>query len=121
QAFARFQAGNSMHARRFAFDPDAFAARVERMRKLFDCRFFEQRADYGSSSGKPLFIVGMPRSGTSLVEQIIASHPQAHGAGELEDISNMTRELPAIVGGGKRYTEALAALDKTQVEALAQR
>src|SRR5699024_3119952 len=57
----------------------------------------------------------------SLVEQIIASHPQAHGAGELEDIGHMARELPAMAGGNRRYPQAVARLDEAQVAALAER
>ena len=121
RAFEHYQAANSMHLRRKPFDAAAFDDRIDRMLKLFDPDFFAARSDCGLTCDKPLFILGMPRSGTSLVEQIIASHPQAHGAGELEDFGNMTRELRAIVGGGKRYPEAVAALDKTQIEVLAQR
>src|SRR5699024_8926222 len=80
-----------------------------------------QRADYGSSSGKPLFIVGMPRSGTSLVEQIIASHPQAHGAGELDDMGAMVRELSALTGSQKRFPDNVGGLTAAQSRTLAQR
>lgn len=121
RAFRRFEKGNRIHARRQRFDPDEFEHRVDRMVQLFDRSFFEQRADYGVASDRPLFIVGMPRSGTSLVEQIIASHPQAHGAGELETIGAMVRELPAMAASGKRYPETLTGLDQAQSEGLAQR
>lgn len=120
-AFNNYQAANAIHIRRKPFDAPAFDDRIERMLALFDSDFFAQRADYGLASDKPLFILGMPRSGTSLVEQIIASHPRAHGAGELEEIGNMTRELRAIVGAGKRYPEVVATLDKAQIAALARR
>ncbi|MEM7067215.1 MAG: sulfotransferase, partial [Cyanobacteria bacterium P01_B01_bin.77] len=47
---------------------------------------------------KPIFIVGMPRSGTTLVEQVLASHPAVHGAGELEVLGQISRELTARWG-----------------------
>lgn len=120
-AFARFEKGNRIHARREPFDAAEFDARIERMVCCFTTGFFADRAGLGDPSERPLFIVGMPRSGTSLVEQIIASHPRAYGADELADIGTMVRELPAISGSGKRYPEAVGLLEKGQVKALAER
>ena len=57
-----------------------------RLVSVFDTKFFNQRVDYGISENVPIFIVGMPRSGTSLVEQILSSHGQVHGAGERTDL-----------------------------------
>ena len=68
-----------------------------------------------------MFIVGMPRSGTSLVEQIIASHPRAFGAGELNDIGRMARELPVLVNTARPYPEALDRLTPDIVDTLAGR
>ncbi len=56
---------------------------------VFTPQFFEKCKDYGSSSERPVFIVGMPRSGTSLTEQILASHPDVFGAGELQIMGDM--------------------------------
>ncbi len=58
------------------------AAQFKLLRSIFTPDFFAVRAGYGDRSQKPVFIVGMPRSGTTLTEQIIASHPKAAGAGE---------------------------------------
>lgn len=121
QAFRHYDAGNRIHARAQPFDAAIFESRVERIIKQFNHQFYQQRQDHGVASEKPLFIVGMPRSGTSLVEQIIASHPQAHGAGELETMAALARELPAISGSKKRFPEAAGALDATQTQALAER
>lgn len=121
QAFAHFEAGNRIHARRHAFNAPVFDDRIERIMRHCDGTFFARHAGAGDASERPLFIVGMPRSGTSLVEQIIASHPQAHGAGELNDVRRMARELPAIVGGAHRYPECLDRLSAAQADALAAR
>lgn len=81
--------------RRLAGEGDAAALqqRVERTMQVFSRGYFAARAGQGSSDSRPLFIVGMPRSGTTLTEQIIAAHPQAFGCGELPDISLITRQL----------------------------
>ena len=61
----------------------------------------------------PVFIVGMPRSGTTLAEQILASHPQVFGAGELPDIDDISRQLERVVPGNLKYPDCmeLAAAD----------
>ena len=121
QAFDHFRAGNRLHAAAAPFDPATFSDRVDRIIATCTPTFFAERAHLGDPSERPVFIVGMPRSGTSLVEQIIASHPQAHGAGELDDIRRMVRELPARLGTRRRYPECLADIDAAGAGALAER
>lgn len=72
-----------------------------------------------SSSLKTVFIVGMPRSGTTLLEQILASHPRIHGAGELPYISEMSRRLRSLLGTAGDYPECLAAMDHGLLDNLA--
>jgi tetratricopeptide (TPR) repeat protein len=67
-------------------------------------------------SVRPVFIVGMPRSGTSLVEQIIATHPQVYGGGERHAISSIVRNLPEWLGVTTEYPECLAALSPVAIE-----
>jgi tetratricopeptide (TPR) repeat protein len=119
-AFAHFAAGNRLHARQNPFNAKVFDERIERILACCDRDFFAQRADLGLESEKPVFVVGMPRSGTSLVEQIIASHPRAHGAGELDDIGRMVREIAAL-SGGRRYPDGLRLLDGQTIADLAAR
>jgi tetratricopeptide (TPR) repeat protein len=90
-AFADFDAGNSLRksqleSRGKTFDANAFDARVDGIIATYGASLFTDRKSTGSSSDLPVFIVGMPRSGTTLVEQIVASHPQAVGKGELDVI-----------------------------------
>jgi predicted Zn-dependent protease len=66
----------------------------------------------------PVFIVGMVRSGTSLVEQILASHPAVHGAGELDDVAMLTHSIPALTGG-QPYPDCIPALTRAHVDQLA--
>ena len=82
QAFAHFSAarlpGNA------AREVVRFEKELRVMKQSFTRAFFEERKSFGSESARPVFVVGMPRSGTTLVEQIIASHPQGGAAGELQ-------------------------------------
>jgi hypothetical protein len=62
-------------------------AKFEKIRAVFTTDFFSKNADTGVHDQTPIFILGMPRSGTSLVEQILASHPDCFGAGEISDLA----------------------------------
>jgi len=88
---------------------------VETCRKVFTPAFFEERQDFALSSERPVFVVGMPRSGTTLVEQIIARHPDAIGAGELQVIPDQIHDMC----GGQRHGPALfeAALKLSKKDA----
>lgn len=77
-----------------AFDRERHARRVDELIATFSSGAFERLASSGLDSELPVFVLGMPRSGTTLVEQIIASHPQARGAGELDDIFHLSESLP---------------------------
>jgi len=66
---------------------------IDEMKKVFTADFLEQKSGHGDTSDLPIFVLGMPRSGTTLTEQIIASHPSVHGAGELKDIINLAENL----------------------------
>ena len=72
-------------------------------------------------SAKPVFIVGMPRSGTSLVEQILSSHDQVYGAGELREIGDYVRQLPELLNTAKTYPSCVPELNKAILDELAQR
>ena len=79
------------------------------MKKVFTPKFFDTCKELGNPSKKPVFIVGMPRSGTSLTEQIISSHPLAAGAGELDDIHFLANGI-ANIGDPKQYREGIDTL-----------
>ncbi len=77
------------------YDPAAHRRFVDRLIAKFTPEFFERVRGAGSDTERPVFIVGMPRSGTSLVEQILASHPRVFGAGELRLVRETFEALPA--------------------------
>jgi hypothetical protein len=85
-----------------SYSSDAFARQVDEAIAGFTPAFFDHVRGWGVPSELPVFIVGMPRSGTTLVEQIIASHPHAFGAGELVDIGKIA---PALAPDRMRYAQ----------------
>lgn len=120
RAFRHYQAANDIHETRRPFDPGVFTAITDRLIETFGQTFFEAKAGFGSESERPVFIVGMPRSGTTLIEQILASHGQVHGAGELSNFNRMAADLPALLGAGLSYPDCAAAIDRERARGLAQ-
>ncbi len=111
RAFEHYRAANTIKKRRLAFDGAAFARETERIMATFGQAFFQAGAGLGNPSERPVFVVGMPRSGTTLVEQILASHPGACGAGELPDMGWMIEDLPRRLGGAAPYPECAARIE----------
>ena len=89
----------------------------DRIAKVFDRKLLS-RAAGGARSSLPVFIVGMPRSGTTLVEQILGSHPSVHAAGELSDFNWLVDQTPSPGGGPFAYPEDAARLGAEQLRAL---
>jgi hypothetical protein len=79
----------------------------DRVRAGFECDLLAAKSDAGRRSPLPVFIVGIPRSGTTLVEQILASHPSVHGAGELDDLPQRAEQLRA---GAIAFPESVRSL-----------
>lgn len=86
QAFVHLQAGNQQIRTTLDYSAQRNTDFVDALIDVFDRKFFDQRADFGLNSDTPVFILGMPRSGTTLVEQILCSHARVHGAGELKRV-----------------------------------
>ena len=82
------------------FDPDGLTAHRMNCERLFTEDFFRRRSDWGCESRAPIFIVGMPRSGSTLIEQMLSSHSAIEGLGELADLDNTAgRHLARLEGG----------------------
>jgi len=83
--------------------------------------FFERVRGFGLETERPIFIVGLPRSGTTLTEQILASHSQVFGAGELRLAHEAFESLPAVMNSDAPAVECLGRLDRETARRLAER
>jgi tetratricopeptide (TPR) repeat protein len=119
EAFAQLRAGNDLKARDNPFRPEIYEDYIERVIATFDAEFFETHRGFGLDSELPVFIVGMPRSGSTLVEQIISSHPCAYGAGELNDMRILVKRLPEIMKSTRDEPECVAELSPVLARQLA--
>ncbi len=103
EAWDHYQQANRLqkqvHARMGRrYRPESHRRFVERIRQQLNSDFFKRIDGSGSESERPVFIIGLPRSGTTLTEQIMASHPMVHGAGELKLAHNLFASLPEECG-----------------------
>nr|WP_210325324.1 tetratricopeptide repeat-containing sulfotransferase family protein [Mesorhizobium silamurunense] len=101
RAFDYFAEGNAIRRKGIDYDPVRTRDEFEAMKAVFDKAFFEKHKPSDIADDAPIFVVGMPRSGTTLVEQIIASHPQVFGAGELSILKTAVgKQFPMSMQGG---------------------
>jgi len=124
-AFHHFQAGNGLGRELLQqagtpFDPEEHSRLVDRLQTVFTPAFFQRIAGLGSNSDVPVFVVGMPRSGSSLVEQILSSHPDVAGVGEVHCIPRLAASLPHQLRSAEPYPECVARLDQASVLRLAE-
>jgi tetratricopeptide (TPR) repeat protein len=106
-AFAHYARGNTLRRLDAPFDIEHFEQRTARIRAFFDAAFFADHAGSGDSSTDPIFIVGLPRSGSTLVEQILASHSRVEGTMELPNIINITHQFDDMAPDRDGYPEAV--------------
>jgi hypothetical protein len=116
KAFEHFREANRYKRQRVHFDGGHFSCWNARIQNVFTQTFFERYAHVGDPSERPVFIVGMPRSGTTLVEQILASHPRVYGAGELTTVFDIVCALEEPGAGAVKYPEIIATLDDAELQ-----
>ena len=116
-AFSHWVDGNRAQRGLIAYDEDAALARLTRIARAYHAGVFAGRGDVAADG--PVFVVGMPRSGTTLVEQILASHPAVFGAGELASLPRLVDRLG--LGDGVPAAAALAALGSDYTAAVHRR
>ena len=98
KAFRQWLDGNALRRRQLSYDESATLGALDHAQSLFTAELFRGSQFTGYPSSLPVFIVGMPRSGSTLVEQILASHPQVFGGGELRYFERIVGELRPIFG-----------------------
>lgn len=119
EAWTAYERGNALRFDPKAVPPDTLARQV--LTGYFTREKLAALPRSTVNSEKPVFIVGMPRSGTSLLEQILSSHPQVHGAGELVFIPNIVRNLPKIMKTQKQYPEFIDDITPAVLDRCAKR
>ena len=123
EAWHCYERGNALKRAASRYRPEPVERNTANQRKVCTQEFFRQREGYGIASNEPIFIVGLPRSGSTLVEQILASHSQVDGTHELGDIPRFVLELQGRESDPEspRYPAILADLPREAFVQLANR
>jgi tetratricopeptide (TPR) repeat protein len=121
RAFMHYAEGNALRRLDAPFDIGRFERRSARIRTFFDAGFFAARSGSGDRSSAPIFIVGLPRSGSTLVEQILASHSQVQGTMELPNILNLVGQFDDLAANRGGYPETVERASPAQLTALGRR
>jgi tetratricopeptide (TPR) repeat protein len=111
RAFAHLEKGNARRRRQVQYDEPLMLNIFERTCETFDRATLNRLSGGGDASAAPIFVVGMPRSGSTLIEQILASHPQVEGLGEVPELSIAVREVLTAGNRQVRYPECVPALE----------
>jgi Flp pilus assembly protein TadD len=117
-AWEQYSLGNSLKRTQINYDPVQTEVLHDAIIEQFTAGFLEQAERGGQSRPTPIFILGMPRSGSTLIEQILASHSQVEGAGELPYIVMLSSSLGRQSPDGPRYPQLLSQLGAAQLDAL---
>ena len=117
RSFGHYASGNALRRAQLRYDPDEISGQVDRAIETFTSQFFASRAAYGCDAPDPIFILGMPRAGSTLIEQILSSHSQVEGTMELPDIPALANQIQE---GGASYPEALVTLSAEETRRLGQ-
>jgi tetratricopeptide (TPR) repeat protein len=114
-AFRSQCAGAALKRGLIRYDEAAAIDEMERTRQVFDRHLFERMSGCGDSSLAPVFIVGMPRSGSTLVEQILASHSDVAGLGEMDTFIKAMRDSKGPLSGPLQFPDAVSSLSASEV------
>jgi tetratricopeptide (TPR) repeat protein len=120
-SFAHYANANSLHRGRIDYSADAVSEEFRRLEDAITPKFFHERKNYGLTERDPIFVVGIPRSGSTLIEQILASHPLVEGTRELPYIPHVVQQMgdAARRQGAHSYVDNIHALSAQDIEQMA--
>ncbi|MEO6227551.1 MAG: sulfotransferase [Thermomonas sp.] len=122
-SFLSYVEGNALRRQQLSYSAGQNTLRRRHAQATYTREFFTERSGSGSDDPSPMFVLGMPRAGSTLVEQILSSHPQVEATMELPDIVGIVRDLRAQLPNPETtsYHDLLAALDPATFRELGER
>ena len=121
EAFRQWLNGNALKRQQITYNEAATLGGLDRVRSVFTSELIRKWQDVGDPSPVPVFIVGMARSGTTLIEQILASHPQVFGGGELTSFTQAGQGIRTTLGGSATFPELMSDMTSTDYRNLGAR
>jgi predicted Zn-dependent protease len=119
ESFAEYERGNALRRGTVHYDKQEINSVVERSKALFTREFFDKRANYGAPAPDPIFVVGLTRSGSTLLEQILASHSAVEGTMELPEVLSLARRFGRKSSSGNEPAYPLGLQSMTEEESRA--
>ncbi|MDZ7826483.1 MAG: sulfotransferase [Gammaproteobacteria bacterium] len=120
-AFQHLRRGYDAQAEREPFDSDGYSRAIDRLVNTLDASFYAEAVDSGLTSERPIFVVGMPRSGTTLTEQILASHSRVAAGGEMSMLLKVSYQIGELSRSGKPYPEGLLTTGRVALRRMGRR
>lgn len=117
-AFEHYRRGGALKRKNVKYDPADFVFQTDKMIEVFTEEFFAERADFGYPDDSPILIVGLPRSGSTLIEQIVSSHSKVDGTAELGNLLTLGYQTGLNRFDNLKYPESLKNLDPRHIAAL---
>jgi tetratricopeptide (TPR) repeat protein len=121
RSFKHLLAGNAARRETISYDENAAFALFDEIETVFTRELIAKKSGCGDPSTLPIFVIGMPRSGTTLIEQIIASHPQVRGVGELQTLNEAILTVRDADGNTIHYPQFVPALNGSALRQIAVR
>lgn len=121
EAFEHFTAGKALRARASAYQPSEVTAHVDCSIAAYSADFMASSGGHGAQSPSPIFLIGMPRSGSTLIERVLGSHSQIEAAGELPIIPRLVDELDAEAGGIGQHLRLISEASPERLRELGER
>ena len=118
KAFEYYTQGGAIKRKNVIFDPVEYVNQTDKIIEVFTHEFFEKRASFGYSDPAPILIVGLPRSGSTLIEQILSSHSQVDGTAELSDLMMLGNKTGQNRFDKLKFPESLVDIDADNIEDL---
>ena len=115
-SFAHYREGNALRRAQVHYEPQRIREHVRRFKAVFTPEFLASRSGAGAAAADPIFVVGLPRAGSTLIEQILSSHSQVEGTMELPDVPALAQSVGPRTGDeGARYLHALHSLPNAEL------
>jgi tetratricopeptide (TPR) repeat protein len=120
RAFENLLRGNALKRSELDYDEAAVQRGFQQIAEVFSSELLDRLRGSGEPSPTPIFVLGMPRSGSTLIEQILASHPQVHGAGELWQLHRVTEMVSDSSGRQVPYPQFVGSLNAPDLKRMGQ-